>query len=70
MPSAQESHSGLSTAMSNRHPMLGSQVSVVQASSSLHVFGMPPAQAPATHCSPVVQALASLHVVPFGEFGC
>src|SRR4030095_1951861 len=70
MPSAHESHSGLSTATSNRQPMLGSHVSVVHGSSSLHTLATPPAQLPATHCSPVVQKLASLHIVRFAEFGC
>jgi hypothetical protein len=36
---------------------------------AVHVFGVPPPQAPAVHVSPLVHALPSLHEAPFGAAG-
>jgi hypothetical protein len=52
------------------HPVAGAQLSAVQAivSSQLSV-PFPGWQDPALHASPSVQALESLHCVPFGALG-
>jgi hypothetical protein len=47
------------------HPAAELQVSVVQGFPSSQLRGVPAVHAPATQCSPVVQALPSLHDVPF-----
>ncbi len=51
------------------HPVAGAQESTVHGLPSSHVTAEPPVHTPAEHVSPVVQALLSLQVVPFGLVG-
>jgi hypothetical protein len=51
-------------------PLVGSQVPATwQASLAVHVTGFPPVHVPLWHESLCVQALPSLHVVPFAAVG-
>ncbi len=53
-----------STTVNAQLPLLGSQPSVVQGLPSLHALSKPPVQVPFWHCSPVVQASPSSHLLP------
>jgi len=63
LPSAQEPPFGTPVC---RHPATASQVSVVQASLSLQLSGVPVVHVPAWHVSRPLQTLPSLHDVPAG----
>src|SRR3989454_1068824 len=53
-----------------RHPLTGSQVSVVHGLLSLQLWSYPPGHPPAWHFSPPLPASPSLHEVPFGSAVC
>ena len=52
--------------LSNRQPLIGSQLSTLQALPSLHLIGVPPTHRPPLQPSPLVQPLPSSHVAPSG----